>query len=223
MFFNDVFVPTERVFMDGQTEYTREFLGYFTTLHRTRILKMEPRDTKKLIGAAELMLRYNGLENVGPLKSKITEMVQTAVLLDTLRYTALNRVQFVEGICVPDAAACNLAGLTVSGTREEYLTMLCEIAGGPVLTAPSGLDLQNPEIAGLIEKYYVGKPGVGAEERLRLIKYIYDLAASDAAGFNRALGVTGAGSPGARRVAATRGFDIDGCVQDVLAELGGAA
>lgn len=223
VFFNDVFVPTERVFMDGQTEYTREFLGYFTTLHRTRILKMEPRDTKKLIGAAELMLRYNGLENVGPLKSKITEMVQTAVLLDTLRYTALNRVQFVEGICVPDAAACNLAGLTVSGTREEYLTMLCEIAGGPVLTAPSGLDLQNPEIAGLIEKYYVGKPGVGAEERLRLIKYIYDLAASDAAGFNRALGVTGAGSPGARRVAATRGFDIDGCVQDVLAELGGAA
>ena len=223
VFFDDVFVPTERVFMDGQTEYTREFLGYFTTLHRTRILKMEPRDTRKIIGVAELMLRYNGLENVGALKGKITEMVETAVLLDTLRYTALNRVQYVEGICVPDAAACNLAGLTVSGTRETYLTMLLEIAGGPVLTAPSGLDMDNPEIAGLIEKYYVGKPGVSARERLALIKYIYDLAASDAAGFSRALGVTGAGSPGARRVAVARGFDVEGCVKEVLAELAGAA
>ena len=120
---------------------------------------------------------------------------------------------------MPDAAACNLAGLTVTSTREAYLTFLCELAGGPVLTAPSGLDLANPETADLIKKYYVGKPGVGAEERLALVKYIYDIAASDYAGFNRALGVTGAGSPGARRVAATRGFDIESCVRDVLAEL----
>ena len=101
--------------------------------------------------------------------------------------------------------------------------MLLEIAGGPVLTAPSGLDMDNPEIAGQIEKYYVGKPGVSARERLALIKYIYDLAASDAAGFSRALGVTGAGSPGARRVAVARGFDVEGCVKEVLAELAGAA
>ena len=99
---------------------------------------------------------------------------------------------------------------------------MCELAGGPVLTAPSGLDMENPEIAGLIEKYYVGKPGVGAKERLALIKLVYDLAASDAAGFNRALGVTGAGSPGARRVAVARGFDIEACVQGVLADLAGA-
>lgn len=221
VFFNDVFVPYERVFMDGQTEYTREFLGYFTSLHRTRVLAREPRDTRQLIGIAQLMLRYNGLENVAALKGRINDMVQTAVLLDTLRFTAFNRVQYVEGICVPDAAACNLAGLTVSETREGYLTFLCEMAGGPVLTAPSGLDLENPETRDLIEKYYVGKSGVGATERLKLVKLIYDLAASDAAGFNRALGVTGAGSPGARRVAATRGYDVEGCARDVLASLAG--
>lgn len=219
VFFNDVFVPWDRVFMDGQYEFTREFLMYFTTLHRTRILKMEPRDTKLLIGAAQLIVRYNGLEHVGAIKDKITDMIQTAVLFDTLGYTALNRVQFVEGICVPDAAACNLAGLTVTNTRENYLTFLCELAGGPVLTSPTGLDLANPETGDLIRKYYVGKPGVSAEERLRLVKYIYDIAASDMAGFNRAMGVTGAGSPGARRVAATRGFDVEACVNALLAQL----
>lgn len=219
VFFNDVFVPNERVFMNGEFEFTREFLGYFTTLHRTRILVMEPRDTRQLIGIAQLMARYNGLEAVGGIKDRIGDMVQTALLLETLRYAALTRTQLVEGICVPDAVACNLAGLTVTSTRDGYLTFLCELAGGPVLTAPSGLDLANPATADLVRKYYVGKPGVEAEERLRLVKYIYDIAASDAAGWDRALAVTGAGSPGARRVAAARGFDMEACVNGVLAEL----
>ena len=221
-FFNDVFVPTDRVFMDGEHEFTGEFLKYFTSLHRTRILKMEPRDTRKLIGAAQLIARYNGLEHVGGIKDRITGMVQTAVLLDTLRYAGLNKVEFVEGFCVPDAAACNLAGLTVTDTREDYINFLLELCGGPVLTAPSGLDLANPETGELIRKYYVGKPGVSAEDRLALVKYVYDIGASDFAGWNRALGFTGAGSPGARRIAATRGYDIETCVEEVLEQINGA-
>lgn len=217
--FNDVFVPNERVFMDGEFEHTRELLGYFTTFHRTGILVNEPRGTKKLIGAAQLMARYNGLESVGAIRSTIAQMIETAQLLDALRFTALNRTQTIEGICVPDAVACNLAGLTVSGTRDGYLTFLCELCGGPVLTAPSGLDLENPETAAMVRKYYVGKDGVSAEERLRLVKYIYDLCASDASGWTRASGVTAAGSPGARRVAVGRGFDLEGSVRSVLEDL----
>ena len=217
--FNDVFVPNDRVFMDGEFEFTRELLGYFTTLHRTGILVNEPRGTRRLIGAAQLMARYNGLENVGAIRGTIAQMIETAQLLDTLRYAALNRVQLIEGLCVPDAVACNLAGLTVSNTRDAYLTFLCELCGGPVLTAPSGLDLENPETAAMVRKYYVGKDGVGAQERLALVKYIYDLCASDASGWTRASGVTAAGSPGARRVAVGRGFDLEGCVKAVLSDL----
>ena len=172
-----------------------------------------------LIGAAQLMARYNGLEAVGAIRSTIAEMIETAQLLDALRYTALNRVQIIEGICVPDAVACNLAGLTVTGKRDAYLTFLCELCGGPVLTAPSGLDLANPETSAMVKKYYVGKEGVSAEERLRLVKYIYDVCASDASGWTRASGVTAAGSPGARRVAVGRGFDLEGCVKAVLGEI----
>jgi len=219
--FNDVFVPNERVFMDGEYEFTRELLGYFTTLHRTGVLIKEPAATKKLIGAAQLMARYNGLEGVGSIKNTIAEMIQTAQLLDALKFTALNRTQMVDGICVPDGVACNLAGLTISSTRENYITFLCELCGGPVLTSPSGMDLQNPETAALIKKYYVGKAGVGAEERLRLVKYIYDLGASDASGWARAASVTAAGSPGARRVAVGRGFDVEACAAMVLEELKG--
>jgi len=218
--FDDVFVPDERVFMCGENEFTRELLMYFTTLHRTGAIIKEPRDTRKLIGAALLMAQYNGLEGVGGIKGKITEMVQTAQLLEILRWTALNRVSFVEGVCVPDSTACNMAGLTISETRQGYLEFLCELAGGPVLTAPSGLDLANPDTAEMVKKYYVGKPGVSAEQRLALVKYIFDIAASDASGWNRALGVTAAGSPSARRVAVSRGFDTAACVKMVMDEIG---
>ena len=128
-------------------------------------------------------------------------------------------MQFIEGVCVPDGVACNLAGLTVSDTREKFVSFLCELCGGPVLTAPSGLDLANPETADMVKKYYVGKPGVTAEERLKLVKYIYDLGASDTSGWTRAANVTAAGSPGARRVAVGRGFDVEGCIKAVLDEL----
>ena len=217
--FNDVFVPTERVFMDGEYEYTRELIGFFSTLHRTGIVVNEPRETRKLIGAAQLMARYNGIEGVGHIRTAIGEMVQTAQLLDVLRYTALTRVQFVEGVCVPDAVACNLAGLTATGSRPGFLTFLCELAGGPVLTAPSGLDLENPATAAMVKKYYVGKAGVSAEERLRVVKYIYDIAASDTAAYSVALGVTAAGSPAARRVAVARNFDIEACTALVMKDL----
>ena len=166
------------------------------------------------------MARYNGLEGVGAIRGTIAEMVQTAQLLEALRFTALNRIQMVDGLCVPDPVACNLAGLTVSDTRDRFVTFLCELCGGPVLTAPSGLDLLNPETAAMVKKYYVGKAGVSAEQRLALVKYIYDLCASDASGWTRAASVTAAGSPGARRVAVGRDFNVEACVDSVLQDLG---
>lgn len=222
IFFNDVFVPWERVFMDGEFHHTREVIRYFTTFHRIGTITKEPRDTQKLIGAAQLMARYNGLEGVGAIKTTIAEMVETAQLLDALRFTALARAKVVEGVCVPDSVACNLAALTATRTRPGYLQFLCELAGGPVLTAPSFLDLENPETADLVRKYYVGKEGISAEQRLALVKYIYDIAASDSAGFLRASSVTAAGSPSAKRMALTRDFDIEACIGFVLHELEGA-
>jgi aromatic ring hydroxylase len=219
--FNDVFVPWDRVFLDGESVFTRDVITFFTTFHRTNIVIREPRDTKKLIGAAQLMARYNGLEGVGAIRTSIAEMVETAQLLDILRFTALTRTTTVEEVCVPDGVACNLAGLTTTRTRPGYLQFLCELAGGPVLTAPSGLDLENPETGDLVRKYYVGREGIGAEERLRLVKYIYDVAASDNAGFARASSVTAAGSPSARRVAVGRNFNIEECVAMVMEEMGG--
>jgi 4-hydroxybutyryl-CoA dehydratase/vinylacetyl-CoA-Delta-isomerase len=219
VFFNDVFVPWERVFMDGEFHLTRDVIRYFTTFHRSGTLTREPRDTRKLIGAAQLMARYNGLEGTGQIKSTIAEMVETAQLLELLRFSALARTQVIEGVCVPDSVACNLAALTSTRTRPGYLQFLCELAGGPVLTAPSGLDFENPETSELVRKYYVGKDGVSAEQRLGLVKYIYDIAASDSAGFARASSVTAAGSPSAKRMALTRDFDMEGCIALVADDL----
>jgi 4-hydroxybutyryl-CoA dehydratase/vinylacetyl-CoA-Delta-isomerase len=146
-------------------------------------------------------------------------MVETAQLLELLRFSALARTQVIEGVCVPDSVACNLAALTSTRTRPGYLQFLCELAGGPVLTAPSGLDFENPETSELVRKYYVGKDGVSAEQRLGLVKYIYDIAASDSAGFARASSVTAAGSPSAKRMALTRDFDMEGCIALVADDL----
>ena len=58
--FDDVFVPTERVFLDGETEYAAELVERFTSYHRrSYVCKAGVGDV--LIGAAALIADYNGV------------------------------------------------------------------------------------------------------------------------------------------------------------------
>ena len=72
--FNDVFVPWERVFMDGETDFTTMLVERFAGYHRQSYggCKVGVGDT--LIGAAQAIAEYNGAARASHIRDKIIEM-----------------------------------------------------------------------------------------------------------------------------------------------------
>jgi 4-hydroxybutyryl-CoA dehydratase / vinylacetyl-CoA-Delta-isomerase len=71
--FEEVFVPHEHVFMDGEWEYASSLVERFTTYHRSSyVCKTGLGDV--LIGAAASAAEHNGVEAASHIKDKLVEM-----------------------------------------------------------------------------------------------------------------------------------------------------
>jgi 4-hydroxybutyryl-CoA dehydratase/vinylacetyl-CoA-Delta-isomerase len=71
--FDDVFIPTERVFMDGETEFASMLVERFTCYHRrSYVCKCGVGDV--LIGAAAAIADYNGVPKASHIRDKLVEM-----------------------------------------------------------------------------------------------------------------------------------------------------
>ena len=71
--FDDVFIPWEHVFMDGESEFAAMLVERFTCYHRrSYVCKTGVGDV--LIGAAATVADYNGVEKVSHIRDKLVEM-----------------------------------------------------------------------------------------------------------------------------------------------------
>ena len=73
--FDNVFVPWERVFMYGETEFAVELVVRFSAFHRQSHGGCKSGKIDCMIGAALTMMDYNGTAKVGHLKQKIIDMI----------------------------------------------------------------------------------------------------------------------------------------------------
>ncbi len=206
--FEDVFVPNERVFMAGEYQFTRDVARLFGTFLRAGEIASAPEDILRFIGAAQLIAELNGLGQIRHIRDKIGEMVALYQLVTTLRTAALAKVDVVEGVALPDPVATNLLKLHHGEKRLDLVRNLAEIAGGGTLTAPTAADFRNPEIAPLVRKYFQGANGVDGETRVRAFKLVYDLVASESAGYSNVLALFGGGGPAVQRAMLSSAFDM---------------
>jgi 4-hydroxybutyryl-CoA dehydratase/vinylacetyl-CoA-Delta-isomerase len=101
--------------------------------------------------------------------------------------------------------------------------LLLEIAGGAVVTAPFIEDLRSEEMAGDVEKYFRGAEPDSAWERLKVLKFIRDIAASEYGGYWNAEIIHGSGSPAAEMLQLYREHDLDRCKELVARAMTGMA
>ena len=72
--FNDVFVPWERVFMDGETDFTTMLVERFAGYHRQSYGGCKVGVGDALIGAAKAIADYQGTSKASHIKDKLFEM-----------------------------------------------------------------------------------------------------------------------------------------------------
>lgn len=177
--FDHVFVPRERVFMCGETEYTQPFITRFAKTHRMNCggaCKVGFMDL--IIGASQLIAEYHGLAQVSHIVQKVTRMIQiegTAFACALAAAFSGKEEPTGSGVFMPDEAISNIAKLYTNDGFWEVMALAGDIAGGAAVTMPSEKELENPETRDYVRKYL--KAAVPAEKRMRMLKFLQNWVA----------------------------------------------
>lgn len=195
--FDDVFIPKERVFMNGEYEYAAEAVAKFVLLHRMVLGGCLAGCGDVLTGAAALLAEYNGISRQQ--SERLTEMTYLSEALYSQALGSAHEGQGTpSGAWFPDPLLANVTKISVTRLPYEIQKIAEDIGGGMVSSMPSELDLKNARVGPLVEKYYRGTGGVAAEKKLRAAKLIESMIAGP--GRLGALCMHGGGSPAAAQM-----------------------
>ncbi|MDX1691683.1 MAG: 4-hydroxyphenylacetate 3-hydroxylase N-terminal domain-containing protein [Acidimicrobiia bacterium] len=207
--FDDVFVPTDHVFMDGEHGYAAELVERFTGYHRrSYVCKSGVGDV--LIGAAALLADYNGVPNASHIRDKLAEMIH---LNETIYGTGIaashHSTPNAAGNWEPDLMLANVCKQNVTRFPYELGRLAQDIAGGAVATLPSAADVRHPELAEMLDKYLRGRADVPTEHRLRALRLVENMTMGRNAVGYLTESLHGAGSPQAQRIVIRRAADLE--------------
>ncbi len=210
MIFEDVFVPHERVFLCGETEYTQELVRLFGSFHRFCYGGCKVGIADVVIGAASLIARANGVRDRSAVRRKLTEMVHmNETMYACALAAALEGNPTSAGTFVPDIGLANVTKLNVTRFPFEIARLAADIAGGAMLTLPSQADLDSDEVGPLVEKYMAASPEVPARERMALFRLLEFLTHGSGAVYFLHESLHGAGAPEAMRIILEREVPVE--------------
>jgi len=208
--FDNVFVPTERIFMDGEWQFSRVLVERFAGYHRQSYGGCKVGVGDVLIGAAATATEYAGVSRASHVRRKLGEMIH---LNETLYACSLGCS--VAGMAMPsgtylvDLLLANICKQNVTRFPYEIARLAEDLAGGLMVTMPSEKDLNHPEIGPLVEKYLRGVAGIPTADRMRVLRLIENLTLGTAAVSYRTESMHGAGSPEAQAIMIGRLSDLE--------------
>jgi 4-hydroxybutyryl-CoA dehydratase/vinylacetyl-CoA-Delta-isomerase len=195
--FDDVFVPTERVFMNGEIGYAATMVNYFATWHRANYGGCKGGNADVLIGATAKMTRILGTDRNAIVKDKLVEMIH---LTETTYASAIGSsalgYQLPCGSFMVDPITANTVKQNITRNVYEIGRLSHDLAGGFLATTPDSKALDNPEISGWVRKYYSANPEYDVMERIRVGRYIENMTSVT----TMVEAMHGAGSPQAQRI-----------------------
>ena len=208
--FEDVFVPHERIFLNGELEPSGQLVERFAAYHRQSYGGCKVGVGDVLIGAAALIARMNGVESASHIRDKLVEMIH------------LNETMFACGIACSamghptpagnyeiDLLLANVCKLNVTRFPYELARLATDIAGGLLGTMPSDRDVEDPVTGPYIRKYLATAEGVDVVDRMKVLRLIENLVAGAGAVSYLIESMHGAGPPMAQRIMITRQAGVE--------------
>lgn len=174
LFFENVFVPNERVFLFGEYQFTGRIIRYFTANYRACIGACVAGQGDVMIGAAMLMARANGL----PAKTFQNKMVEMAVNNETTYAAGAGALalggRHPSGVWIADSLMAHTNKVLVATLPYQTKRICQDICGGIAETGcfPSWRDFTDPETGRLVRKYLKAGRQVSAESRARAARLV---------------------------------------------------
>jgi len=214
--FDDVFVPNERVFMNGrENPEVVQYAGYlalmFAHFHRHSYTGCKTAVSEVLASQAALVAEYNGIQKAEHVKEKISHIIGTAELVFAAgQASAYRGVKFPSGSFVPDEILTN-AGRRLAGQEiyNEY-SILADLAGGLSATLPMEAEFFSEETGSLVNKYIKRNPNISSEDTHRCFRMVENQLCSHFSGAQMVAGMHGGGSPLMETITMMSRYDLEG-------------
>jgi 4-hydroxybutyryl-CoA dehydratase/vinylacetyl-CoA-Delta-isomerase len=207
--FDNVFIPNELIFMQGEYEFASMLVERFTCYHRrSYVCKTGLGDV--LIGASAAIADYNGVANASHIKDKLVEMTHlNETIFGTGIASSFQSHKTTAGNYQNDDMLANVCKHNVTRFPYELGRLAQDIAGGLMVTMPSEQDFRSPEAGPLLEKYLKGRKGVSTENRVRVLRLIENMTLGRNAVGYLTESMHGAGSPQAQRIQIARQMQLE--------------
>ncbi len=205
----DVFIPKERILMQGEYEFAAMLVERFTCYHRrSYVCKSGVGDV--LIGAAATIADYNGVPNVSHIRDKLVEMTHLNETIYSTGIAASHQSEPTKsGAYINNGLIANVCKHHVTRFPYEIARLAQDLAGGMMVTMPSEQDFTNPETGELLLKYLQGRDGVDTEDRVRILRLIENMTMGRNAVGYLTESMHGAGSPQAQRIQIARQMNLE--------------
>lgn len=208
--FDHVFVPNDRIFMNGETEFASMLVERFSGYHRQSYGGCKVGVGDVLIGATALAAEYNGAAKASHVKDKLIEMTH---LNETLYSSGIacscEGSKTKSGNYLINLLLANVCKQNVTRFPYEIARIAEDVAGGLMVTMPSEKDYNTAELRPYIEKYLKGVESVPVEHRMRILRLIENITLGTAAVGYRTESMHGAGSPQAQRIMIARQGNLE--------------
>lgn len=206
--FQDVFIPWEYVFMDGEYDFAAMLVERFTSYHRrSYVCKAGVGDV--LIGAAAAIADFNGASKASHIKDKLVEMTH---LNETIYGTGIAASyqghKTKSGAYLADDMLANVCKHHVTKLPYEIGRLAQDLAGGLVATLPSEKDFKDETVGPILQKYLKGRSDISAEDRFRMLRLIENMTLGRNAVGYLTESMHGAGSPQAQRIQIRRSMQL---------------
>ncbi|MGC4376920.1 4-hydroxyphenylacetate 3-hydroxylase N-terminal domain-containing protein [Fictibacillus sp. Mic-4] len=175
--FNDVLVPWNRVFMYNNIEAANQLYsktGLSQNTHQNGV-----RGLVKLRFAAQVAARLAdaiGVDGYLNVQTQLGELIQSVETIRALLRTAEIEFSVNErGEAIPASVPLETIRGILPRAYPRAIEIIQTIGAGGLLMSPTGSDFDQVDLREDLDKYYGGRSGVSALERVRLFKLAWDL------------------------------------------------
>jgi 4-hydroxybutyryl-CoA dehydratase / vinylacetyl-CoA-Delta-isomerase len=205
--FDDVFVPWDQVFFVDRPDLTGPAALTFVEFHRFTAVSYKLPLLDALVGAALAVTQANGIQRAGHVRDKLTWLTGYAETVRALTHLAAIRVRMDGSIAYPDVLTTNLAKWSFARDFHQALEVVQDLAGGLLVTGPSGADWDSAQVRPVLEKYLRG--AWPTDRRMAVLNLISDLTSRPYGGYQAVLAIHAEGSIEAEKMAMLRAYDPD--------------
>jgi len=205
---DDVFVPRDRIFQNGENQLSGPIAYALGLWQRYSAMCYKRHSIRMLAGAASLMAKYNGIDKATHIQDKLFEIAMLADSLEAFIDAAAETAQIRDGVAVPNESITNIGKYMFASKYHELIKHVQDISGGILVTAPWQRDFENEDLHGAFTKYLSGGDKSTSEQRLRLLNFIRDLTADEYGGKQMVTSLHAEGSLVAQKMMTLRGYDF---------------